>query len=55
LKESDFKPQRDYVSGSYQNQQEPNTHIVIYDGEMFRVEDVMVPAIEYDGGRSISW
>ena len=55
LKESDFKPERDYVDGSFQNRQEPNTHIVIYDGEIFRVEDVMVPAIEYDGGRSISW
>jgi hypothetical protein len=55
LKESDFKPQRKYIEGGYQNKQEPNTHIVIYDGEMFCVEDVMVPELEYDGGRSISW
>ena len=55
LKESDFKPQREYTEGGYQNKLEPNTHIVIYDGEKFRVEDVMVPELEYDGGRSISW
>lgn len=55
LKESDFKPQRDYIDGGYQNRQEPNTHIVIWDGEIFRVESVTVPEIEYDGGRSLSW
>jgi hypothetical protein len=55
LKESDFKPQHEYVDGGYQNKQEPNTHIVIWDGEIFQVEDVMVPELEYDGGRSISW
>jgi hypothetical protein len=55
LKESDFKPQREYTSEGYQNKQEPNTHIVVWDGEMFRIEDVMVPTLEYDGGREISW
>lgn len=55
LKESDFKPQREYTDGGYQNKQEPNTHIVIYDGEIFRVEDAMVPELEYDGERTINW
>lgn len=55
LKESDFKPQRQYTEHGYENRQEPNTHIVIWDGEIYRVEDVNVPNIEYDGGRSISW
>lgn len=55
LKESDFKPQRQYTKHGYENQQEPNTHIVVWDGEIYRVEDVNVPSIEYDGGRSISW
>jgi hypothetical protein len=55
LKESDFKPQRQYTEHGYENQQEPNTHIVIWDGEIYRVEDVNVPSIEYDGGRSINW
>jgi hypothetical protein len=55
LKESDFKPQREYTEGGFLNKQEPNTHIVIWDGEIFRVDDVMVPEIEYDGDRSINW
>lgn len=55
LKESDFKPQRVYKDGEFMNLQEPNTHIVVWDGEVFRVEEVIVPEIEYDGGRSISW
>jgi hypothetical protein len=55
LKESDFKPQRLYKDGEFTNQQEPNTHIVIIDDEIFRVEDVSVSEIEYNGGRSISW
>lgn len=55
LKESDFKPQRVYKDGEFMNLQEPNTHVVVWDGEVFRVEEVIVPEIEYDGGRSISW
>jgi hypothetical protein len=55
LKESDFKPQREYIDGTHYNKQEPNTHIVIWDGETFRVEDAMVPSLEYDGDRSINW
>jgi hypothetical protein len=55
LKESDFKPQREYTEHGYENRQEPNTHVVIWDGEIFRVEEVIVPELEYDGGRSISW
>lgn len=55
LKESDFKPQREYRDGEFENRPEPNTHIVVWDGEVFRVEEVIVPEIEYDGGRSISW
>ncbi|OPX46347.1 hypothetical protein CLHUN_01630 [Ruminiclostridium hungatei] len=55
LKESDFKPQRDYKDGEFTNRPEPNTHIVVWDGDIYRVEDVIVPELEYDGGRSISW
>lgn len=55
LKESDFKPQREYVEGEFLNKQEPNTHIVMWDGEIYRVEDVIIPEIEYDGDRSINW
>ena len=55
LKESDFRPQREYVNGEFLNRQEPNTHIVIWDGEVYRVEDVIVPELEYDGDRSINW
>ncbi|WP_024834116.1 hypothetical protein [Ruminiclostridium josui] len=55
LKESDFKPQREYTENGYENRQEPNTHIVVWDGEVFRVEEVIVLEIEYDGGRSINW
>jgi hypothetical protein len=55
LKKSDFKPQREYTSEGWQSKQEPNTHIVVWDGELFRVENVMVPELEYDGGREIKW
>lgn len=55
VKESDFKPQREYVEGGYQNKIEPNTHIVFWEEEMYRVEEVMVPELEYDGDRSINW
>jgi hypothetical protein len=55
LKESDFKPQRDYKDGEFMNSPEPNTHIVVWDGEIFLVEEVIVPELEYDGGKSINW
>lgn len=55
LKEYDFKPQRQYTEHGYENKQEPNTHIVVWDGEVFRVEEVIVPELEYDGGWSINW
>ena len=55
VKESDFKPQRVYKDGEFVNEQEPNTHLVVWDEEMFRVEEVIVPSIEYEGGRSINW
>lgn len=55
LKESDFKPQREYVEGAFYDKQEPNTHIVIWDGELFRVDEVSTPELEYDGDRSVNW
>lgn len=55
VKKSDFKPQRVFKDGEFVDQQEPNTHIVFWDEEMFRVEEVIVPELEYDGDRSINW
>lgn len=56
VEESDFKPvfeNRNPDTGTYNR--EPNTHIVFWEGEMFRVEEVSVPELEYDGGRAINW
>mgnify|MGYP001024314727 CR=1 FL=1 len=57
LKESDFKPQYKYGAeyGSGRYDREPNTHIVIWDEEVFRVDEVIVPAIEYDGSATVDW
>lgn len=56
LKEADFKPVfENYNPDTKKRDREPNTHIVFWDGEVFRVEEVIVPELEYDGGRSINW
>lgn len=56
VKESDFKPvYENYNAETGERNKEPNTHIVFWDEEMFKVEEVIVPEIEYDGDRSINW